>query len=99
MRRPDGGMRKGYSTYRSMQPDDSSMNSDDDWDGWIGRTATHQVVLDPAAADRLAVTLDREPGFEVGSLLPHAWHWLYFHEIVAASSLGADGHPRPGVTM
>lgn len=75
------------------------MSPESEWADWVGRTAISEVELDPAPANRLAVTLDREPSFEVGSFLPHAWHWIYFHELVAASGLGADGHPRPGITM
>jgi 3-methylfumaryl-CoA hydratase len=47
----------------------------------------------------MAVTLDREPGFTEGSPLPPAWHWLYFHDVVRASELGDEGHPRLGITM
>lgn len=66
---------------------------------WIGRTAISEALLDPAHANHLAVTLDRDPTFKPGDLLPPAWHWLYFHDLVRASDLGADGHPRLGITM
>jgi 3-methylfumaryl-CoA hydratase len=56
-------------------------------------------VLDPRQANHLAVTLDREPSFVVGDALPPAWHWLYFHDLVPASGLGADGHARLGGQM
>jgi len=71
----------------------------DDWKQWVGRTWTGEALLDPAQADRMAVTLDRAPGFTAGTPLPPAWHWLYFHEFAEASSLGRDGHPALGVTM
>jgi 3-methylfumaryl-CoA hydratase len=47
----------------------------------------------------MAVTLDREPSFKAGDALPPAWHWLYFHDLVRASDLGAEGHPKLGLIM
>ena len=70
-----------------------------EWDSWVGRETVTEAVLDPAQANRLAVTLDREPSFRAGDDLPPAWHWLYFHDLVRSSQLGADGHPALGVTM
>ncbi|MCU1387274.1 MAG: MaoC like protein [Ilumatobacteraceae bacterium] len=69
------------------------------WEGWIGTSHTTSATLDPAPANRMAVTIDREPRFAVGDELPPAWHWLYFHDVVRASRLGADGHPALGETM
>ncbi len=71
----------------------------DDWASWVGRTSTSSVYLDPAQANRMAVTLDRAPYFGAGDELPPAWHWLYFHDLVEGSRLGADGHPALGVVM
>jgi len=34
-----------------------------DWKAWIGRTSTSTAFLDPQQANRMAVTLDREPRF------------------------------------
>ncbi|MFK0113598.1 MaoC family dehydratase N-terminal domain-containing protein [Streptomyces sp. NPDC091217] len=70
-----------------------------DWKDWIGRSTTSAAWLDPEQANRMAVTLDRAPTFKAGDALPPAWHWLYFHDIVQATSLGGDGHPALGVTM
>lgn len=92
-------MQKEYSLYAFMHAHDSRMSAAEKWADWIGRTTTAEAVLDPCTANRLAATLDWEPSFEVDSLLPYAWHWLYFQELVAASGLGPDGHPRPGITM
>lgn len=69
------------------------------WAEWVGRSTTSAAFLDPAQANRLQVTLDRDPSFEAGDALPPAWHWLYFHEVVRASDLGDDGHPALGITM
>jgi 3-methylfumaryl-CoA hydratase len=70
-----------------------------EWKSWIGRQDTSDDVLDPQQANRMAVTLDREPTFGAGDPLPPAWQWLYFHDIVPASQLGEEGHPRLGVIM
>ena len=66
---------------------------------WIGRTSRSAAFLDPAQANRMAALLDRKPTFVEGSELPPAWHWLYFHDVVAASELGDEGHPRLGIVM
>ena len=70
-----------------------------DWESWIGRESTSVETLDPAQANRMAVTLDREPTFKAGDPLPPAWHWLYFHDVVRASQLGDEGHPELGISM
>ncbi|CND62239.1 MaoC like domain-containing protein [Mycobacterium tuberculosis] len=70
-----------------------------DWDEWVGKSSTSTALLDPAQANRMAVTLDRDPTFKADDELPPGWHWLYFHELVRASGLGDDGHPALGVTM
>jgi len=70
-----------------------------DWDDWLGRSTSTTAFLDPAQANRMAATLDRAPQFVTGDDVPPAWHWLYFHDVVPVSQLGADGHPRLGLTM
>ena len=70
-----------------------------DWDGWVGRRSVAKDWLDPGQANHLAVTLDREPSFAEGDRLPPGWHWIYFHDLVRASDLGAEGHPRVGIVM
>lgn len=69
------------------------------WEAWLGHTTSASAWLDPAQANRMAVTLDREPTFSAGDALPPAWQWLYFHDIVRASQLGDEGHPELGITM
>lgn len=90
-------MSREYSTGDIINIHDEGMVKDAA--EWIGRTTTGEDVLEPAQANRLAVTLGREPTFVAGDILPPAWHWLYFHELVPGSDLGADGHPRLGTTM
>lgn len=70
-----------------------------EWESWIGRESAATAWLDPAQANRMNVTLDREPAFASGDPLPPAWHWLYFHDLARASRLGPDGHPELGITM
>jgi 3-methylfumaryl-CoA hydratase len=70
-----------------------------DWDGWIGRRFVATARLDPWLANHLAATLDRPPDLADGDLLPPAWHWIYFHDLVRGSDLGREGHPRVGIVM
>jgi 3-methylfumaryl-CoA hydratase len=70
-----------------------------DWENWLGRSSTSTAQLHAEPANRMAVTLDREPRYREGDTLPPAWHWLYFHDLVRASELGHDGHPRLGVVL
>lgn len=71
----------------------------DNWDDWIGQTRTIENFLDPVQGQKMQATLNREPFFKTGDVLPPAWHWLYFHETVPAADLGPDGHPRLGLSM
>lgn len=70
-----------------------------DIESFIGRTTTATAYLDPAQANRMAVTLDRPPGFRRGDPLPQSWHWLYFHDLARASDLGPEGHPKLGMFL
>lgn len=69
------------------------------WESWVGRESSVVSWLDPFQANRMAVTLDREPDFAEGDPLPLAWQWLYFHDLVRSSHLGDEGHPELGITM
>src|SRR5258705_3722564 len=70
-----------------------------DWQRWLGKSSTSEAHLNAEQANRMAATLDRDPTFQAGDELPPAWHWLYFHDIVKASDVGPDGHPKLGVVM
>jgi 3-methylfumaryl-CoA hydratase len=70
-----------------------------DWRAWIGKTSTSEAQLYAEQANHLAVTLDRDPSFQTGDMLPPAWHWLYFHDLIKASDLGTEGHPKLGLIM
>ncbi len=67
------------------------------WRDWIGREQTAEDVLDVARARALQATLDDTgKALEAGDSLPPLWHWMYFWNVTAASTLGADGHPERG---
>ncbi len=70
-----------------------------DWESWRGRRNTSEAHLHAEQANRMAVTLDLDPCFQTGDELPPAWHWLYFHDLVKASDLGLEGHPKLGVVL
>jgi len=67
---------------------------------WMGRRETAHDVARVAPALGLAATLDRADLMarlhSAGSVLPPAWHWLYFLPTALQSTLGADGHPTRG---
>ena len=70
-----------------------------DWQAWIGKTTVAEAQLHAEHANHMAVTLDRNPSFQIGDALPPAWHWLYFHDLVKASDLGQEGHPKLGLIL
>ena len=63
---------------------------------WVGKEVVAEDTISPLTARAMAAALDRDVSYRVGDPLPPAWHWLYFHEVVPASRLGADGHPKRG---
>ena len=67
------------------------------WRDWIGREQTAEDVLDAGRARALHATLDDTgKALDDGDALPPLWHWMYFWNVAAASTLGADGHPERG---
>lgn len=63
---------------------------------WIGREQRLTETIDAATANRLAMTLDREPNLGPDDPLPPLWHFATFIEAVPAGRLGQDGHPQRG---
>jgi 3-methylfumaryl-CoA hydratase len=67
---------------------------------WLGRSETARDRARVAPALGLAATLDRADLLaqlpSAGSILPPAWHWLYFLPTALQSALGPDGHPTRG---
>lgn len=72
--------------------------ADTAWADWINRTQTTDDGLHPMTATALAATLgmDTKSVFELGSVLPFPWTWLYFLEFAAKADIGRDGHPKRG---
>jgi len=60
---------------------------------FVGRTETHEDVLDARLVQGLAATLGVPvPVAEV----PPLWHWMLFQDWKPPAGLGPDGHPRRG---
>ncbi len=70
-----------------------------EFEQWLGRSTTTTAQLEVSQANRMAVTLDRDPTFQAGDRLPPLWHWLYFHDLARAADLGQDGHPKLGLFL
>ena len=76
------------------------MSGDMDFSAWIGKSETEHGVASAYAANCFTATLDRDdPPFAQGDPLPPAWHYFYFHEIVALAETGEDGHRAKGHFM
>ena len=69
-------------------------------EAYVGRS---RVMTDPMAVEparHMALMLDGDgAGIEAGAPLPPLWHWIYFHDFVAQSELGADGHEPRGAFL
>lgn len=63
---------------------------------WIGRSETHDDLIDARQARLMQTTLDRAPSLKDGDPLPPLWHWLYFAEATPLSELSRDGHAKRG---
>ena len=66
---------------------------------WIGKTRKSEATISLGIAERMQASLNRKSTFSLGDSLPPAWHWLYFHEAVAADDLGIEGHEALGHFM
>ena len=76
------------------------MSGETDFSAWIGKSETELGVASAYAADYFALTLDGDdPPFKAGDALPPAWHYFYFHELVALAATGEDGHRAKGNFM
>ena len=76
------------------------MSGETDFSGWIGKSETEYGVASAYAANYFTLTLDRDdPLFVDGDPLPPAWHYFYFHELVALAATGEDGHRAKGDFM
>jgi 3-methylfumaryl-CoA hydratase len=67
---------------------------------WLGRTQRDEDEIALGAVQRLAATLDQDPGaLKRGSALPESWYAILFGTLARQSDLGPDGHPTTGDFM
>jgi 3-methylfumaryl-CoA hydratase len=66
------------------------------YEAWIGREEERSERLLASVAASMAATLDLERAPHAGDALPPGWQWLFFNPVARRSTLGTDGHPRPG---
>lgn len=66
------------------------------WDEWIGRSETHEDVVDAGLVARFVATLDTAPA--VGGLAPQGIHWCLAPPAEPTAKLGPEGHPVRGET-
>ena len=66
---------------------------------WLGKEQVIEDVISAEIANRMNVTLNREPNFKNGDVLPPAWHWMYHHAPERAENLGVEGHAKLGLFM
>ncbi|MHC1550183.1 HTD2 family dehydratase [Phyllobacterium sp. K27] len=62
----------------------------------VGRRQQNREWITRNKAEALASTLDLDGIPNGGTVLPPAWHWIYFNSLVRRREVGADGHPRLG---
>ncbi len=77
-----------------------SIQAQEDYQDWVGRTQTVDDEMAPAAA-RGAAALFGRSDLEVatGRVLPALWHWFYFLPMADQARLSEDGHPERGDFM
>jgi len=64
---------------------------------WLGRTRRDEDEITLGAVQRLAATLDQEPGvYRRGSEVPESWYAILFGPTAQQSAIGPDGHPKTG---
>ncbi|MBW8783332.1 MAG: MaoC family dehydratase N-terminal domain-containing protein [Novosphingobium sp.] len=68
----------------------------DDFSAWVGKTETHEDVLEPARSNALRAALGQTGTLAPGDPLPPLHHWLYFWDVRPPHGLGVDGHPQRG---
>lgn len=68
-----------------------------DPEAWVGRQWTGRDVVTPRLAAAFSATL--APRVAQGRTPPPGIFWCLAPDIVPADGLGADGHPRPGLSL
>ncbi|MGI9627081.1 MAG: FAS1-like dehydratase domain-containing protein [Longimicrobiales bacterium] len=66
---------------------------------WVPQPRTLVDTITPWPVRAMRGLLDQEPVAAEGDELPLGWHWLFFKELVRASKMGADGHPKRGTFL
>ncbi|PPR10329.1 MAG: Mesaconyl-C(4)-CoA hydratase [Alphaproteobacteria bacterium MarineAlpha11_Bin1] len=76
------------------------MSGEADFSDSIGKSEIEYGTASAYPANYFTLTLDRDdPPFTNGDPLPPAWHYFYFHELVALAATGEDGHRAKGDFM
>src|SRR4030095_239531 len=93
-RRPRAPVSAGAQGAQGLSAHAAAALDLDDLRSHIRRAPAATVVLHPAPATALRLTLGRaEPEYREGDSLPPAWLALYFLPRVAADALRPDGSP------
>lgn len=77
-------------------PDVLYTNNIDTLQAWVGRTEERVEVLSTAHANMVAQTMDRDPSFVDGDVLPPLWHFTTHLPSAKHSDLDVDGHLKRG---
>jgi 3-methylfumaryl-CoA hydratase len=62
----------------------------------VGRREQKREWITHNKAEALASTLDLDGIPNGATVLPPAWHWIYFNSFIRRREVGADGHPKLG---
>ena len=82
-----------------MNDDIMNQEAEDRCRDYIGRGREVEDAMSPQAARLMQLLLDRPPTMTSGDALPPCWHWLYLHDLVRQSDIGADGHEKLGLFL
>ena len=66
---------------------------------YIGRSRRTEDAMSPQPARLMQALLDRVSTMRNGDALPPCWQWIYLHDPVAQSDIGADGHEKLGLFL
>lgn len=72
---------------------------EDECRDYIGRSRTAEDAMPPQPARLMQSVLDHAPTMKDGDPVPPCWHWIYMHDTVMRSDIGADGHEKLGIFL